>query len=149
MTKPLFDRLAIIGPGLIGSSIMRAARAAGAVREIVATARSPKTRSRVAELGIADRVVETNAQAVEGADLVIVCVPVGACGAVAKEIGPASQSRRGRVRCGLGERLGGARHGRSICRTMCISCPRIRLPAPSIPVPMPALPSYSRTAGAS
>ena len=88
MTKPLFDRLAIIGPGLIGSSIMRAARAAGAVREIVATARSPKTRSRVAELGIADRVVETNAQAVEGADLVIVCVPVGACGAVAKEIGP-------------------------------------------------------------
>ena len=88
MTKKLFDTVAIIGPGLIGSSIARAARAQGAVREIVATARSPKTRARVAELGIADRVVETNAQAVEGADLVIVCVPVGACGAVAKEIGP-------------------------------------------------------------
>jgi cyclohexadieny/prephenate dehydrogenase len=88
MTKPLFDRLAIIGPGLIGSSIARAARAKGAVREIVATARSPKTRARVAELGIADKVVETNAEAVEGADLVIVCVPVGVCGAVAKEIGP-------------------------------------------------------------
>ena len=42
----------------------------------------------MAELGIADQVVETNAAAVEGADLVIVCVPVGACGAVAKEIGP-------------------------------------------------------------
>jgi cyclohexadieny/prephenate dehydrogenase len=88
MTEPLFDKLAIIGPGLIGSSMARAARATGAVRSIVATARSPETRARVAELGLADHVVETNAQAVEGADLVIVCVPVGACGAVAEEIGP-------------------------------------------------------------
>jgi cyclohexadieny/prephenate dehydrogenase len=88
MTKPLFDTLAIIGPGLIGSSIARAARTQGAVRSIVATARSPKTRKRVAELGIADKVTETNAEAVEGADLVIVCVPVGICGGVAKEIGP-------------------------------------------------------------
>ncbi len=88
MTKPLFDTLALIGVGLIGSSIARAARAQGAVREIVATARSPKTRQRVVELGLADRVVETNAEAVTGADLVIVCIPVGACGAVAKEIGP-------------------------------------------------------------
>ena len=87
MKKPLFDKLAVIGMGLIGSSIARAARAQGAVREIVATARSPKTRKRVVELGLADKVVETNAEAVEGADLVIVCVPVGACGAVAKEIG--------------------------------------------------------------
>lgn len=88
MKKPLFDTLALIGVGLIGSSIARAARAQGAVRSIVATARSPKTRARVAELGLADKVVETNAEAVEGADLVIVCIPVGACGAVAKEIGP-------------------------------------------------------------
>ena len=88
MTKPLFDTLALIGMGLIGSSIARAARAQGAVRRIVVTARSPKTRARVAELGIADKVVKTNAEAVEGADLVIVCIPVGACGAVAKEIGP-------------------------------------------------------------
>jgi cyclohexadieny/prephenate dehydrogenase len=86
MTTPLFDTLAIIGPGLIGSSIARAARAQGAVRSIVATARSPQTRRRVAELGIADKVVETNAEAVESADLVIVCVPVGVCGAVAEEI---------------------------------------------------------------
>ena len=82
--EPLFNRLALIGIGLIGSSIARAARAQGAARTIVATARSPKTRRRVAELGIADQVVETNAAAVAGADLVIVCVPVGACGTVAK-----------------------------------------------------------------
>jgi cyclohexadieny/prephenate dehydrogenase len=90
VSKPatMFNRLALIGTGLIGSSIARAARAQGAARTIVATARSPQTRKRVAELGLADQVVEGNAAAVEGADLVIVCVPVGACGAVAKEIGP-------------------------------------------------------------
>jgi cyclohexadieny/prephenate dehydrogenase len=88
MSKPLFDTLALIGVGLIGSSIARAARAQGAVGEIVATARSPKTRARVAELGLADRVCETNAEAIQGADLVIVCIPVGVCGPVAKEIGP-------------------------------------------------------------
>ena len=84
----LFNRLALIGVGLIGSSIARAARAQGAAASIVATARSPQTRRRVAELGLADQVVESNAAAVEGADLVIVSIPVGACGAVAAEIGP-------------------------------------------------------------
>jgi cyclohexadieny/prephenate dehydrogenase len=88
VSKPLFDTIAIIGPGLIGSSVARAARAQGALRAIVTSARSRETRQRVAELGIADKVVESNAQAVEGADLVIVCVPVGVCGAVAKEIAP-------------------------------------------------------------
>jgi cyclohexadieny/prephenate dehydrogenase len=86
--KPLFNRLALIGVGLIGSSIARAARKQCVVREIVATARSAATRKRVAELKIADKVVDTNAAAAAGADLVIVCIPVGACGQVAKEIGP-------------------------------------------------------------
>jgi cyclohexadieny/prephenate dehydrogenase len=84
---PIFERLALIGVGLIGSSIARAARAAGVVRSIAASARSGATLRRVAELGIADQVTETNAAAVAGADLVIVCVPVGQCGAVAAEIG--------------------------------------------------------------
>jgi cyclohexadieny/prephenate dehydrogenase len=83
-----FKRLALIGFGLIGGSIARAARAQGLVEEIVATARSAKTRARVLELGIADRVVETNAEAVRDADLVILCIPVGACGPVAQEIAP-------------------------------------------------------------
>jgi cyclohexadieny/prephenate dehydrogenase len=83
---PMFKRLALIGVGLIGSSIAHAARRHRLVGEIVATARSPATRRRVVELALADRVVETNAQAVRDADLVIVCIPVGACGPVAAEI---------------------------------------------------------------
>jgi cyclohexadieny/prephenate dehydrogenase len=88
MTTPLFNRMALIGVGLIGSSIARAAREQGIVRSIVATARSGATRARVAELGIADRVVDSNAAAVDGADLVILCIPVGQCGPVAAEIAP-------------------------------------------------------------
>ena len=87
-TEPLFNRLALIGVGLIGSSIAHAARKQGVVKEIVATARSEATRKRVVELGFADKVVATNAEAAKDADLVIVCIPVGACGAVAAEIGP-------------------------------------------------------------
>jgi cyclohexadieny/prephenate dehydrogenase len=82
----MFKRLALIGVGLIGSSIAHAARRHGLVGEIVATARSAATRQRVVELGLADHVVETNAEAARDADLVIVCIPVGACGPVAAEI---------------------------------------------------------------
>ena len=84
--KIIFERLAIIGTGLIGSSIARAARAKGVVKTIVATARTEKTRKRVVELGFADVVVDTNALAAMEADCVIVCVPVGKCGEVAHEI---------------------------------------------------------------
>jgi cyclohexadieny/prephenate dehydrogenase len=84
----LFDRLALLGVGLIGSSIARAARSVGAVRRIVATAKSAATRKRVAELGLADEVADSNAAAVKDADLVIVCIPVGQSGTVATEIGP-------------------------------------------------------------
>ncbi|HEX9362117.1 MAG TPA: prephenate dehydrogenase/arogenate dehydrogenase family protein, partial [Bradyrhizobium sp.] len=81
---PPFKRIALIGFGLIGGSIARAAREQGLAGEIVTTARSAKTRARVRELGITDSVVETNAEAVDDADLVILCIPVGACGAVAE-----------------------------------------------------------------
>src|SRR6201985_2419485 len=85
---PIFQRLALIGVGLIGSSIARAARLTGVAGSIVATARSEATRKRVAELKLADAVVDTNAEAVAGADLVILCIPVGACGEAAREIAP-------------------------------------------------------------
>lgn len=87
-SAPLFDRLALIGVGLIGSSIARAARSLGVVRTIAATSRSETTRRRVRALGLADYVADSAAAAVVDADLIIVCVPIGACGAVAREIGP-------------------------------------------------------------
>jgi cyclohexadieny/prephenate dehydrogenase len=87
-SEPIVERLALIGTGLIGGSIARAARASGAAKTIVATARSAETRKRVIELGFADHVTETNAEAVKDADLVIVSIPVGASGAIAKDIGP-------------------------------------------------------------
>jgi len=83
---PLFKRVALIGFGLIGGSIARAAREQGLAGEIIATARSAKTRARIKELALVDRVVETNAQAAKDADLVILCIPVGTCGTVAQEI---------------------------------------------------------------
>jgi cyclohexadieny/prephenate dehydrogenase len=84
----MFNRLALIGVGLIGGSIARAARGLGIVDTIVATSRSEPTRQRIRELGLADDVVDTAAAAVKDADLVMVSVPIGACGAVAKDIGP-------------------------------------------------------------
>jgi cyclohexadieny/prephenate dehydrogenase len=84
--SPIFQRIALIGFGLIGGSIARAARQQGLAGEIVATAHSAKSRARVGELGVVDRVVDSNADAVKDADLVILCIPVGACGAVAQEI---------------------------------------------------------------
>ncbi len=85
-SESVFDRIAIIGVGLIGSSIARAARSTGAVRTIVASAKSAATRKRVAELKLTDHIFDTNAQAAKDADCVIVCTPVGVCGAVAAEI---------------------------------------------------------------
>jgi len=89
MSDPLFNRVALLGMGLIGSSIARAARARGGVaREIVAHAKSEKTLARVAELNIADRIEANAAEAVKGADCVILCAPVGAYADLAATIAP-------------------------------------------------------------
>jgi cyclohexadieny/prephenate dehydrogenase len=88
LDTPLVERLAIIGLGLIGSSIARAARRRNVVRTIVAGDRDAAVRARVEALAIVDEVAPTLAQAAQGADLVILCVPVGADGVVAEEIGP-------------------------------------------------------------
>ncbi len=84
----IYDRVALIGLGLIASSMAHKMREAGLAGEIVGTARSAETRETVRELGFCDRVAETAAEAVAGADLVVLCVPVGAMGAVAAEIAP-------------------------------------------------------------
>jgi cyclohexadieny/prephenate dehydrogenase len=83
----IYGRVALIGLGLIASSMAHAMRAGGLAGEIVGYARSPETRAVAREL-FCDRVTETAAEAVAGADLVVLCVPVGAMGALAEEIGP-------------------------------------------------------------
>jgi len=92
---PSFERIALIGFGLIGGSIARAAREQGLAGEIVTTARSAKTRARVQELGIVDRVVTLDGDwvaEVTGADLVLLAAPVaqypGLLAAMAGRLGP-------------------------------------------------------------
>ncbi|WP_298497462.1 prephenate/arogenate dehydrogenase family protein [uncultured Maritimibacter sp.] len=85
---PIYGRVALIGLGLIAGSMSLAMRRAGLASEIVGTARSADTRAVAAEIGLVDRVVDTAAEAVADADLVVLAVPVGAMGAVAAEIAP-------------------------------------------------------------
>ncbi len=85
---PLFKRLTLLGCGLIGGSIARAARANGLAGEIVANSRSEKSLARIAELNIADRVEPDPARAVQGADCVILCSPVGTYADLAASIAP-------------------------------------------------------------
>ena len=89
MSAPPFQRAAILGFGLIGSSLARAFRQRGLVGEIVGLARSEATRAKVMELGLADRVEADPAKAVAGADLVILATPVGAYADVARAMEPA------------------------------------------------------------
>ncbi|MBA4350563.1 MAG: cyclohexadienyl dehydrogenase, partial [Rhodobacter sp.] len=84
----IYDRVALIGLGLIASSMAHAMKAKGLAGEIVGYARSHETRAAALEIGFCDRVTETAADAVRGADLVVLAVPVGAMGAIAEEIGP-------------------------------------------------------------
>jgi cyclohexadieny/prephenate dehydrogenase len=88
---PLFNRLALLGCGLIGGSIARAARAHGLAGEIVANSRSAKSLARIAELNLADRVEPDPACAVQGADCVILCAPVGTYADLAAAIAPTLQ----------------------------------------------------------
>ncbi len=87
--EPVFGTLAIIGLGLIGSSIALAARHLALARTIAATDQDAGVRATVTRLGLADRITGDAAEAVRDADHVILCVPVGVCGAVAAAIGPA------------------------------------------------------------
>ncbi len=89
LADPLFARLAIIGCGLIGSSIARVARRKNLARDIVVADISPNVRARVEALALADRVTADPCDSVTGADLVIVCAPVGANATIAESIGPA------------------------------------------------------------
>ena len=86
---PMFDKIALIGIGLIGGSIALEARKRGLARQIVAATRSADTAARANELKLADHCGTDLAAAVKDADLVIVCTPVGACGPAARAMAPA------------------------------------------------------------
>ena len=89
MPEPLFKRLALVGIGLIGSSVARIAKQRGDLAgEIVVNARTQKTLDRVLQLGIADQVELDPGRAVQGADCVMLCAPVGAFADLAAAIAP-------------------------------------------------------------
>nr|CAD6620771.1 prephenate dehydrogenase [Rhizobium sp. Khangiran2] len=88
MTDGRFDRIALIGIGLIGSSIARDVKELGLAKEVVISTRSPETLRRAEELGLGTAYVASAAEAVRGADLIVVSVPVGASEEVARQIAP-------------------------------------------------------------
>lgn len=88
MTEAFFGKIALIGIGLIGSSIARDVKARGLAKEVSISTRSTGTLKRAEELGLGTSYTVSAADAVKDADLVIVSVPVGASGAVAEQIAP-------------------------------------------------------------
>src|SRR5215813_12392812 len=89
MTTDSFERVALIGLGLIGSSLSHAMRRQGLARSIVGHAQSATTRDTALRLGLVTSVYATAAEAVAGADLVILCTPIGAYRELAGAIAPA------------------------------------------------------------
>jgi cyclohexadieny/prephenate dehydrogenase len=113
MSAAPVQRLAVIGCGLIGSSLARAARAKGAAGQIVISDASEAVRARVVELGMADAVIADPAEAVRGADLVIIAVPPAAIGPAAAALAPglapgAILSDVGSVKGAVGEAMAAA-----------------------------------------
>jgi cyclohexadieny/prephenate dehydrogenase len=86
--KLQFERVALIGLGLIGSSLSHAMRRAGLARTVVGHARTARTRETALRLGLVQEAYATAAEAVRGADLVILCAPVGTYAELAKETAP-------------------------------------------------------------
>ena len=86
--RPFFERVAMIGIGLIGSSLVRVMRRDGLAGHIAVCARKPETLASARELGLADSTTDDPLAAVENADLVVLATPIGAFGALAEVIAP-------------------------------------------------------------
>ena len=84
----IFDRVALIGLGLIAGSMAHAMREGGLAGHVAGFARSSETRETAREIGLCDSIHDSAAEVVAGADMVVLAVPVGAMGAVAAEIAP-------------------------------------------------------------
>ena len=105
MSEPLFNRVALIGLGLIGSSLARVMKKEKLAGHIAGTARSAKTRAKAWELGYLDSIHDDAAACVKNADLVMICAPLGtyaeigsairdhlAKGSILTDVGSAKQS---------------------------------------------------------
>lgn len=88
MGDPLFERVALIGIGLMGSSLARRIKRDGLAREVICCAKSERSRKVTRELGIVDAAYADAGEAVRGADLVMLCTPLGAYTALAKAMAP-------------------------------------------------------------
>lgn len=88
LTNRLFDKVALIGIGLIGSSLARVIKREGLAGTIAGTARSEETRQKAQDLDLVDSIHADPREAVEGADLVVLATPIGAYAAIAERIGP-------------------------------------------------------------
>jgi len=86
--KPIFNTVALIGVGLIGSSLARVMRRERLAERIVGCARTRRTRSKCRELGLVDATFATPRQAAKGADLIIICSPVSTYSAIGEEMAP-------------------------------------------------------------
>ena len=83
----MFDKVVIVGVGLIGGSFARAMRAAGAVKTVVGVGRSPQAMARALELGIIDQVAPIDS-AMRGSDLVLIAAPVAQTGPILASLLP-------------------------------------------------------------
>ena len=89
MSEKLFGRVALIGIGLIGSSLARVLRRDSPGTEIVACARRPETLAAVERLDLADETTHDPARAADGADLVVIATPLSAYAEIGRQIAPA------------------------------------------------------------
>lgn len=84
--SPLFDRVTLMGIGLIGSSLARAIKLHGLANHIAISTRRAETLDKARELGLGDSYTLDAAEAAKDADLVVICTPMGAQGPIAKSI---------------------------------------------------------------
>jgi cyclohexadieny/prephenate dehydrogenase len=148
VTGVIYPKLAVIGCGLIGSSVARAARAHGVVEAIAVADADVAVRERVVALGLADSVHDDPAEAVRDADLVIFATPPlsieAAAWPAAGALKPgATVSDVGSVKAAIAEAF-----ARTLPDTV-FAIPDTRSPAPNTPAPTRASPPCSRTAGPS
>ena len=144
----MFDKITLVGLGLIGSSLGHAIKRGSLAKEITGFDASADVCARAAKLGFTDTIAPSAEAAVQDADLVILCTPVGAYKAVAQAIAP--HLKAGAVLSDVGSVKGAVvRDVGRRCRQGCISFPPIPSPARNFPAPKPVSPACLMGAGPS